>query len=178
MRRKRLIYLLTFSLALNGATAIAFVFFWWQSRTPAEASVKQISIKSFVQEDLNLTIEQSSPLLALIDAGKKEIENLRAQIESRRTEMMVLISSFPVNRDAVDGKMEEIGRIQSKMRSTTLNTVMKVLESLPPDSRAKFGAYLRARGRACDENCPPTSEVGKAILGPESKGDVKEGGGR
>lgn len=165
MRRKWLIYLLTFSLALNGATVAAFIFSWWQNQTLAAVSVGQKSIKSFLQEDLSLRSEQSSQILNQIDRSKQEAAALRALIGSKRSEMISLITAIPVNKDAVAAKMDEITRIQCQIRSAAIKTIIAILESLPPESRDKFGAYLQARGRACDVCCPPTPGAGKADLG-------------
>ncbi len=165
MRRKWLIYLLTFSLALNGATVAAFIFSWWQSQTLAAASVGQKSIKSFLQEDLSLRGEQSSRILNQIDRSKQEAAALRTLMVSKQSEMISLITAIPVNKDAVTAKMDEITRIQCQIRSAAVETIIAILESLPPESRDKFGAYLQARGRACDACCPPTPGAGKPDLG-------------
>jgi Spy/CpxP family protein refolding chaperone len=165
MRRKWLIYLLTFSLALNGATAIAFVFFWWQSQTLAAVSVGQKSMRNFLQEDLHLTREQASPILGLIDKSKQDVVVLRAQMETTRGEMMSLIAAPSLKKDAVETKMGEINHIQNEIRAAAVNTVTTIIESLPPGSRDKFGAYLRERGRACDMCGPRSPGVGRTILG-------------
>jgi Spy/CpxP family protein refolding chaperone len=154
MRRKWLIYLLTFSLALNGATAAAFVFFWWQSRTPAAVSLGQKPIRSFLKEDLNLTNERSSQILGQIDQSKREVAALRGLMDSKRTEMISLITSAPVNKDVVETKVGEINHIQGKIRLAAVKTVITILESLPRESRDKFKAYLQTRGRICD-GCSP-----------------------
>jgi hypothetical protein len=164
MRRKWLIYILTFSLAVNGATAAAFVFFWWQSR-PSSVSVGQKPITSFLREDLSLTSDQSSEILSQINWSKQEAGTLRALMDSKRTEMIDLITSVPVNRDLVETKISEINRIQGSIRSSAVKTVVTILESLPPEPRERFGAYIQARGRACDECGPWSQGVGKAVLG-------------
>lgn len=160
MRRQWLMYLLTFSLAINGATAAAFLFFWWQSRTLAAASSGQKSMRTFLQEDLNLTREQASPIFGLIDQSKRDVVDLRAQMETARGEMMSLISEPSLNRDAVAAKMSEINNIQAKMRAVAVNTVTRIIESLPRESRDRFRAYLQERGRACDM-CGPRSPGGR-----------------
>ncbi len=165
MRRKWLIYLLTFSLALNGATAIAFLFFWWQSRTLAAVSVGQKSMRNFLREDLHLTTEQSNLILGHIDASKQKVAELRSAMEANRAEMISLITSEPLHKDAVKMKIDEINSIQETIRSAAVKTVIIILESLPPESRAKFRTYLQARGRACDTCGPASPGVGKAILG-------------
>jgi Spy/CpxP family protein refolding chaperone len=164
MRKKWLIYLLTFSLALNGATAFAFIFFWWQSPSLAAVSLGQKPIRNFLQEDMNLTNEQSNKILVHIDRSKQQVATLRGLMDSKRAEMIDLICSPPINKKAVALKMEEINGIQREIRSTAVKTVITILEALPPESRNKFGAFLQARGRACDMPCPPSSEVGKSTL--------------
>lgn len=165
MRKKWQIYLLTFSLALNGATAVAFVFFWWQSQTLAAVSLGQKPIRSFLQEDLNLTNEQSNRILGQIDRSKREVAALRGLMDCKRAEMIGLVTATPVNKDAVESKIQEVSHIQSKIRSAAVTTVVTILETLPPESRDNFRAYLQARGRACDVCCPPSPGVEKAILG-------------
>jgi Spy/CpxP family protein refolding chaperone len=165
MRRKWIVYLLTFSLALNVATAATFVFFWRQSQTLASVSVGQKSIRGFLQEDLGLTSEKSNQILSQIDRSKQEAAALRALMDSKRSEMIGLLTSTSVNKDDVREKMEEVSRIQGKIRSAAVTTVITILESLPPESRDRFRAYLQARGRACDVCCPPNPEVGRAVMG-------------
>ncbi len=166
MRRKTLIYVLTFSLALNGATAVAFVFFWWQNQTLAALSLGQKPIRSFLQQDMNLTTEQLRGILGDIDRNKQEVTALRGLMDSKRVEMIGLICAAPVNKDAVTTKMDEVSHIQGKIRSAAVTTVITILESLPPESRDTFRAYLQARGRACDVCVPVGPRGGKVILGP------------
>ena len=165
MRRNVLTYLLIFSLALNGATAAAFLFFWWQNRSEAAVSLDQKPIQSFLQEDMNLTTEQSNRILGRIDQSKQEVAALRGLMASKRAEMISLICSVPINKDAVAAKMNQINHVQRNIRSAAVKTVITILESLPPESRGKFRAYLQARGRACDVCVPLSPKVGKPVPG-------------
>jgi Spy/CpxP family protein refolding chaperone len=164
MRRKTLIYVLTFSLALNGATAVAFVFFWWQNQTLAAVSLDQKPIRSFLQQDMDLTTERLRGILGDIDRNAQEVAALRRLMDSKRAEMISLICSASLDKDAVVTKMDEIDHIQGKIRSAAVTTVITILESLPRESQAKFRAYLQARGRACDGCGPLSPRDGKAIL--------------
>ena len=165
MRRKWLIYLLTFSLAVNGATAIAFVFFQWQSQTSAAVSLGQKPIRIFLKEDMNLTNEQSNKILGRIDRSKQQLAALRGLMNSKRSQMIDLICSIPMNKKAVALKVQEIDGIQRELRSTAVKDVITILEALPPESRDKFGAFLQARGRACDMPCAPGSDIEKGTTG-------------
>ena len=178
MRRKWLIYLLTFSLALNGATAIAFLFFWWQSQTLAAVSVGQKSMRNFLREDLHLTTEQSNLILGHIDTSKQKVAELRSTMDANRAEMINLITSEPLHKDVVKMKIDEMNSIQGAIRSAAVKTVITILESLPPESRAKFAAYLQARGRACDV-CPQMNPAaGTATPGPEGRSGARKESGR
>jgi Spy/CpxP family protein refolding chaperone len=178
MRRNWLIYLLTFSLAINVATAAALIFFWIQNQAMAETSVGQKSIRSFLREDVKFSSEQAKPILALIDERKQEMMFLRAQMEARRAELMKLISSVPADKGAVTAKMDEISRTQNKMRAIAVSTVIRMAESLPPEATEQFGEYLQTRGRACDVLSTPSSVERKALSGHESRGGAKKGTGQ
>lgn len=155
MRRTSLIYLLTFSLALNGAAAVTMVLSWWKADARAkEMSLAQKPVMSFLQEDLNLTDEQSNRVVECIGNSKAQFVRLKNLMDSNRSEMMRLISTPSVSMAAVESKVNEINRIQDELRFVAVGTVIKIVESLPPQARKKFGAYLQERGRICN-GCGP-----------------------
>lgn len=156
MRKTPLLYLLTFSLALNGATAATLVFSWWKGQARAqEMSVAQKPVMNFLQEDLSLTNEQTNRIAQQIDSTKAEFVRLRNQMDSNRSEMMRLVSTYPLDRAAVEAKLSEINHVQGELRLLAVGTMIKIVESLPSEARNKFAAYLRERGRICD-GCPGT----------------------
>jgi Spy/CpxP family protein refolding chaperone len=166
MKRRSLIYLLTFSLALNGAAVATLAFLRWKGQAAAdEVSFAQKPVKDFFKQDLGLTDEESRRLLYYIDLRKPAAIELRRLMNSKRLEMMDLITTLPVNTDAVEAKVEEINRIQGQVRLIAVGTIMKIFKSLPPDSATKFRAYLLQRGRICDE-CGPG--MGKGLF-PDSQ---------
>jgi Spy/CpxP family protein refolding chaperone len=155
MKRTSLIYLLTFSLALNGATAATLIFSWWKSQARAEGIlVAQKPVMNFLREDLSLTNEQTNQVVGRIVSTKPQFLELRNLMDSKRLEMMRLISTTPVSVAAVESTANEINRIQGELRLIAVGTVIKIVESLPREAREKFGAYLQARGRICD-GCGP-----------------------
>jgi Spy/CpxP family protein refolding chaperone len=151
MRRTSLIYLLTFSLALNGAAAATMAFSWWNGQARAdEISLAQKPMMNFLREDLNLTHEQSNRVVEHVDTSKAQFVRLKNLMDSNRSEMMHLISTTPISMAAVEVKVNEINRIQSELRLFAVGTVIGIVESLPAQARLKFGAYLQGRGRICD----------------------------
>lgn len=160
MRRTSLIYLLTFSLALNGASAATLAFSWWKNQAQArEISLAQKPVMSFLREDLSLTDEQSNRVVERIGNSKAQFVRLKSLMDSNRSEMMRLISTPPVSMAAVEAKVNEINRIQGELRLVAVGTVIKIVESLPPQARNKFGAYLQERGRICN-GCGPGTGSG------------------
>lgn len=156
MKRTPLMYLLTFSLALNAATAATLIFSWWKGQVEArEISFAQEPLMHFLQEHLDLTTDQMNRIAQQIDSTKAEFVRLRSQMDSKRSEMMRLISTRPGDRAAVQAKISEINRTEGELRLLAVGTVSQIVESLPPEARSKFGAYLQERGRICD-SCPAT----------------------
>ncbi len=159
MRRTSLVYLLTFSLALNGAAAATIALAWWKGQAQArEISLAQKPVANFLREDLDLTAEQSSPVVQQISAGEDQFVRLKNLMDSNRSELMRLITATPTNRTAVEDKVNEINRIQAELRLLAVGTVVRIVESLPPQARIKFGAYLQERGRICDGCGPGTAK--------------------
>jgi Spy/CpxP family protein refolding chaperone len=155
MKRTSLVYLLTFSLALNGATAATLAFLWWKGQAQAaEISLAQKPVMNFLRQELSLTSEQTGRVIEQIDRTKPRFLKLRNLMDSNRSEMMRLISTTPVDVAAVESKVNEINRIQGELRLVAVGTVIKIVESLPPEARLKFEAYLQERGRICD-GCGP-----------------------
>lgn len=160
MKRTSLIYLLTFSLALNGAAAATLAFSWWTSQSQAtEMSLAQKPVKKFLREDLSLTREQTKPILEQINRSKPEFVKLSHQIDAKRSEIIHLISSVPVNVNGVKTKVGEITRIQSELRLVAVGALMKIAESLPPEARPKFAAYLEEQARS-HGGCPARGVLG------------------
>ena len=166
MKRTPLIYLLIFSLALNGAAAGTLVFSLWKNQAYAKGiTFAQKPVMHFLREDLSLTAEQTSRVLEQIEHTKPQFVQLRNLMDSNRSEMMRLISTTPVNMAAVESKVSEINRIQGEIRLVAVGTVIKIVESLPPEAKSKFGAYLQERGRICD-GCGPGT--GRSLF-PDAK---------
>ena len=154
MKRTSLIYLLTFSLALNGATAVTVALCWWKSRSEArEVSLAQKPVKKFLREDLSLTNEQTKRILEHIDRTKPQFVKLSNLMSANRSAMMRLITTIPANVNAMEAKVGELNRIDRELRLVAVGTMLKVVESLPPGARAKFAAYLQERSRIYD-GCP------------------------
>jgi Spy/CpxP family protein refolding chaperone len=168
MKRTPLIYLLTFSLAINGAVAATLVVSWWKDQAHAkEITLAQKPVINFLREDLSLTPEQTSRVVEEVDRTRPQFLRLRNLMDSNRSEMMLLISTTPVNMPAVESKVSEINRIQGEIRLIAAGTVTKIVESLPPEAKKKFGAYLQERGRICD-GCGPGT--GKSLF-PDPKSE-------
>lgn len=159
MNRTSLTYLLIFSLALNAAAAATIAVHQLKGQVQAgEISFAQKPVAAFLQENLGLTNKQTSRVLAHIDRTKAQSIQLRDLMSLRRSEMVSLISTVPVNRTDVESKIDEINRVQGELRLMAAGTIIGVIESLPPDARQKFGAYLRERGRLCDGCAPGTGK--------------------
>jgi Spy/CpxP family protein refolding chaperone len=155
MKRTALLYLLTFSLAINGAVAATLVFSWWKDQAHANAiTLAQKPVINFLREDLSLTAAQTSRIVEEVDRTRPKFLQLRDLMDSNRVEMMRLVSTTPVNMPAVESKVNDINRIQGEIRQIAVGTVIKIVESLPSEAKSKFGAYLQERGRICD-GCGP-----------------------
>jgi|GEM_PF-902060 len=160
MRRTVLNYVLVFSLALNGATAVTLLILWWKGQAVAvEASAGRKPMRAFLEQDLGLSQDQLRTILEPIDQDMPRVAEIRHRMQSSRSEMIRLVSSWPLDRGAVEAKLKEIDAIHADLRSSNVAHIMNVIQSLPPDARSTFRTYLEQRCRLCDA-CRPGMEKG------------------
>lgn len=168
MRRSVLVTVLTFSLAVNAATAGILILYWAKAQaSPVEISLGRKPMKMFLKENLGLTPDRLSKILALIDEKRPEIVELKRRFDLTRNEMKGLITADSLDPKAVREKVGELNRVHGRIREITIGTVAKIAASLPPDAKSKFTKYLRS----CESSpgaCAPGSGRGPY-------GDVKPG---
>ena len=149
MKRSVLLTILAFSLAMNAATVGSLIFFWVNAQaSPLEISVGRKPMKQFLREDLGLASHQLATIMAIIDERRPEIIELKQRFDLTRTEMKANITADPVAPQAVHERVREMNRIQGGIREITINTVMKIAASLPPNAKNRFSEYIRTCGRA------------------------------
>jgi Spy/CpxP family protein refolding chaperone len=150
LSRRLLVPLLAFSLAVNFAAVLTLGLSWWKGNAQAaDVTVGQKPMKSFFTEDLNLDEDRVAGAIKMMREKQSRVEELRLLLNSTRTEMMGLISEPSLEWSQVNDKLEAINRIHGEMRYETLRTIFRIAESLSPEERKRFGAYLQERARAC-----------------------------
>jgi Spy/CpxP family protein refolding chaperone len=101
----------------------------------------------FAYEELDLSKEQK----IIIEAGRDRFLLTQHEIGTcilrRQTELMDLISAGPVDRRAIDAKLEEIHLLRDSMQQHVVNHLLENKQALTPEQRSRFFEILKARIR-------------------------------
>lgn len=90
------------------------------------------------QPALNLTPDQQSRITALRDAAMTKAAPLRAQMQSKMTEMKQLWSSANPDRQAILAKQDEMDSLHRQMRTIWTDFGLQVHSILTPEQRATW----------------------------------------
>ncbi len=90
------------------------------------------------QPALNLTPDQQARISALRDAAMTKAAPLRAQMQTKMTEMKQLWSSANPDRQAILAKQDEMDSIHRQMRTIWTDFGLQVHSILTPEQRATW----------------------------------------
>ncbi|MBI5251989.1 MAG: periplasmic heavy metal sensor [Desulfomonile tiedjei] len=150
MNRSALLYVLIFSLMLNAAVLGSAAVVWW--KRPAEASESSLSSKSvqqFIKEELKLEAAKADELRTKVKSEREEIDKLRSKILSLRSELMESITAENIEPSEVESKLSQMDQLQFQVRRAGVGILSQVAQSLGPEDRKKFRAYLKERMIGC-----------------------------
>jgi Spy/CpxP family protein refolding chaperone len=109
----------------------------------------------------NLTSEQSAQIQALRDAFLKEIEPLRNDLWTKRTELQTLWTDPKTDPAVITEKQKEIWGLQSELREKGANLALNIRNLLTPEQLAQLPASGRGAGFG-----PRGMGFGSPMMGP------------
>jgi Spy/CpxP family protein refolding chaperone len=148
MRRHIKTLAVIFSVALNLAFLVGY-------------GVRRFSDRPrFAYEDLDLSEDQRVRIEAGRDRFLSALNDIGDRIIAKHLELMDLIAAEPTDRQAVEGKFQEIHSLQQSMQSNVMEHLLEDKQILTPEQRAKFFALLKSRIRAQVAPGPPWLPAG------------------
>ena len=99
-----------------------------------------------MREELELTDEQVERLRSLKSDTEKQMIRAKADLEIAQTELHDLLSSEDVDRNGIDAKIDEIGRLQTEMHKAHVHATLDAEAVLTPEQRERHRQHMRSRG--------------------------------
>ena len=90
-----------------------------------------------MKDKLGLSKEQVSKLSALKNESKKQTIRIKADLEILRIELQDLLHQDKVDVKAVDGKIEKMGELQTKMHKAHVHAKLDAKSILTPEQLMK-----------------------------------------
>lgn len=166
MREKLIIFLLIFSLTVNVAALITMGYFWGKSETPVEPVFRGGTHPSLVSE-LPLDNGQRRKMHNLRRSLVEEIFPIRDELMTKREELVGLLTVETPDLNAIDKKLSEINRLQSKTQHAVIDRLLKEKEFLTPSQQKKYFDLI------CNRLC-----LGRGAMGRGPRGQKGYGTGR
>jgi Spy/CpxP family protein refolding chaperone len=95
-----------------------------------------------MREHLDLTEEQESKITEMKIQLKKDIIPMRDQIKQLQTEIKLQMTSEKFDEARVEKMLQEIGKIQQKMKLMKLKNQRAVRDLLSADQQKKFDMHI------------------------------------
>ena len=148
MRRHLITLAVIFSVALNLAFLVGYGFRKLGDRP------------RFAYEALDLSKDQRARIEAGRDRFLRALNEIENRIIAKHLDLMDLIAADPIDRQAIEGKFQEIHSIQQSMQRKVLEHLLEDKQILTPAQRAKFFAVLKSRIREQGAAGPPWLPAG------------------
>lgn len=114
----------------------------------------------FAYEELDLSKDQRDRIEAGRDRFLRALNEIGDMIIGKHIELIDLIAADPTDRQAIEGKFQEIHSFQQSMQRLVMEHLLEDKQILTPEQRAKFFAVLKSRIRAQGAPGPPWLPAG------------------
>jgi Spy/CpxP family protein refolding chaperone len=139
------------SVALNAVFAATYVTY----KLPSLAAEHRTAPKGPLFLQLDLTPEQLARFTAERDRFHAQIQELGQQIKARQIELIDLLGTTPPDQPVIEGKQEEIQRLQRTVQDRVIVHFLQESSLLSPEQRTRFFQLIKARIETGSLACPP-----------------------
>jgi Spy/CpxP family protein refolding chaperone len=154
------------SVALNVVFATTYVTY----KLPSLAGRDQPAPNAPLYLQLDLTPDQLTRFEEERDRFHARLRELGQQIKIKQVELIDHLASTPPDRQAIDGKQQEIRRLQAEIQDRVVLHFLQESRLLTPEQRTRFFHLVKTRIETSFEACPPWMKS----LGQGQPGETKK----
>jgi Spy/CpxP family protein refolding chaperone len=153
------------SVALNVVFAATYVFY----KLPSLGAKGQPTLGVPLYHQLDLTPDQLTRFKAERDVFHNQLRELGHRIKIKQVELIDRLAATTPDRQAIEGKQQEIRSLQSEVQDRVVLHFLKESEVLTPEQRTRFFQLVKARIESSVQACPPWMKS----LGPGQPGATR-----
>jgi Spy/CpxP family protein refolding chaperone len=139
------------SVALNVVFAATYVTY----KLPSLGGRNQPAPGVPLYNQLDLTPDQLARFKEERDKFHARLQELGQQIRIKQVELIDRLATTPPDRQAIDGKQQEIRRLQAEVQDRVVLHFLQESEFLTPEQRSRFFQLVKARIETSVQACPP-----------------------
>jgi Spy/CpxP family protein refolding chaperone len=162
MKRDWLLYLMIFSLALNGGAIGTFAYLYWQGPPgpPPPPGGAPVPFRQLMRE-INLDPQQRQALRAMAPEHWHKVRGLEEELLQHRQELFALIKQDNLPEwPPVEAKIKEISNLQLQLEEEKVHHLMDIQKNLRPEQRQVLITQLEKRLPQC---CGPGARRGRGM---------------
>ncbi len=178
MKRNWLLYLVIFSLALNFGTIGTFFYLRYQDQKERAAGPPPPLPMRELWASLKLDEPQRQALRRLFPEHHHKVMELRGELAGKRQELLALLKNEATPWSAVQGKIQEISKLQGSLEEEQVRHLLQFKKILKPEQYAAFWNLMEKRlGRALDSLGSHFGPMGPGRRGGRGMGGMPMGPG-
>ena len=173
MKEKLIIFLLVFSLTVNGAALITMGYFWGRDYRSGEYDSRGGEPPRLGRE-LSLDNGQQGKMQGLRRSLLREIDPIQDELMTKREELVNLLIIEEPDRSAIDKKLSEINGLQSQIQHTVIDHLLREKGFLTPRQQKQYFDLISKR--LCRERFPMGRGQGRGMGMRDGSGRGREQG--
>jgi len=142
--KKRLLVIVIFALLIIGLVAFAYTQPMFRGQR-ALGKGSAILENPKVKEKLQLTDDQINKIKEVNQDIQKKLIDLRAKEEIAQIELQSLLDASSIDKNAIENKIEEFGKIRTEIHKSEVNRKIAMKEILTPEQQQKIKDFVGKR---------------------------------
>ena len=172
MKEKLIIFILIFSLTINVAALITMGYFWGKDNTGKQVTSTVDGPSPFIS-GLSLDARQRGKMRSLRQSFQEETSPMRNTLITKREELVTLLNSETLDRNAIEQKLQEVNEIQYQIQEAVIDNLLEEKASLNPRQQKRYGEFICSE--LCQGQC--SMEKGSGSCGCDTGKGQKKGRG-
>jgi len=146
MKERLIIFLLIFSLTVNVAALVTMGYYWGRYDSNGIPLLKGDETPSpRLIRELSLDKEQRGKMRDMRRSLLNEIDPIRNELNTKREDLVDLLTTAEPDRSALDQKLSEINTLQSRIQYAAVDNLIREKEFLNPSQQEQYFNFISKR---------------------------------
>ncbi len=144
MKTKNLIFILVFSLAINGAVLTTMAYHYYRNTYLNSSAPCPVSPEGHhLYQDIGLSSQQLAQMDPLAQKFHSRLDKLSASMEGKKESLVDLLSQKEVNQVKIEGLRKEMAGIQDEIQKEVIDHILATRKILDAGQQQRLFDLMR-----------------------------------